>query len=343
MRYTRSMVQQFRYKLRLVFTVFAITLLLPAIVSAQSIGIDAPTGAPFTVSVNPQYPMPYSKASLSFLSASLNLTNATMAVLVSGKEIYKGSVRPVAVTLGREGSITNVEVKISSGGLEYRQTLSIQPEDVTLVAEPISSIPPLYPGKSLVPLEGSVRVVAMANLRNASGKALDPNTLAYAWTVDGVRIANSSGIGKDTIMVVSPMQYRARDVSVSVISPDGSLASGASLTLLPVEPSIRIYENDPLLGIRYDRALSNHYAITDAESALYAAPFSLSTTNGAPLIKWSLNGNIVQTGNSITLRPSGKGQGDAALSIVALAGSYTANMDLSLSFGAKSGSNFFGL
>lgn len=322
--------------------IFAIAILLPVIASAQSLGIEA-TDAPFTVSVNPQYPTPYSKASLSFLSASLELTNATMTILVSGKEIYKGSVQPVAVTLGRAGSVTNVEVRMSSGGAEYKQTLSIQPEDIMLVAEPISSAPPLYPGKPLVPLDGSVRVVAVANLRDSNGNALDPNTLAYSWTVDDTRIANSSGIGKKVIMVASPLQYRSRDVSVTVMSQDGSFSGGATITLIPVEPSVRIYENDSLLGIRYDHALSDRYTITGTESTLYAAPFSLPTTSGALLIKWLLDGNIVQAGNSITLRPSGKGQGDASLSLVAEAGNYTATADLSLSFGAKSSTSFFGL
>ena len=103
-------------------------------------------------------------------------------------------------------------------------------------------------------------------------------------------------------------------------------------------------ENDSLLGIRYDRALSNHYAIAGAESTLYAAPFSFPTTNGVPLLQWFLNGATAQTGNSITLRPTGSGEGDASLSLVASAGAYTtATANLSLSFGSKPGSNFFGL
>ena len=129
---------------------------------------------------------------------------------------------------------------ISSGGASYNQILSIQPEDVALIAEPISSAPPLYPGKPLVPLEGDVRVVAVANLKNASGVSLDPATLSYAWTVDDTQIANSSGIGKESLIVASPLQYRVRTVSVAVMSQDGVLVGGASFSLSPEEPSVRI-------------------------------------------------------------------------------------------------------
>lgn len=325
-------------------TTFTLTLLLPLAASAQSLGGLGDTGQSFTLSSAPQYPAPYSVATLSFLSSSLDLSNSTLSVSVNGKGIYQGSVQPVSITLGKAGSVTNVVATISSDGANYSQTLSIQPEDVALVAEPISSAPPLYPGKSLVPLEGDVRVVAVANLKNAKGSSLDPATLSYAWTVDDTQIANSSGIGKESLIVASPLQYRVRNVSVAVMSQDGALVGGASFTLTPEEPLVRIYENDPLLGILYDHALLDSYAITDAESTLYAAPFSLPTTAGAPLLQWFLNGSVAQTGNSITLRPSGSGQGSASLSLVASAGeSTTATANLSLSFGATSGSNLFGL
>ncbi|MFA6414415.1 MAG: hypothetical protein WCV89_00260, partial [Candidatus Paceibacterota bacterium] len=158
------------------FTILA--LILPAAASAQfTIGTVGDTvGSTFTLTALPQYPTPFSKTTLSFLSDSLDLTNATLSVSADGKKVYEGSVRPVAVTLGRAGSVTSIVATISSGGATYNQSLLVQPQDVAIIAEPISSLPPLYRGKSLVPLEGSVRVVAVANLKNASGKTVDPVT-----------------------------------------------------------------------------------------------------------------------------------------------------------------------
>jgi len=327
------------------FTVFTLALLLPVAASAQALGgIGGDTSSVFTISVNPQYPLPHSQATLSFLSSSLDLSNSTLKVSVGGKNIYQGSVQPVSITLGSAGAVANVTTELSSGGTKYTQSLSIQPQDVVLIAEPISSSPVLYPGKPRIPLEGDVRVVAMANLRSASGKALSPSALSYSWTVDSTRIANSSGIGKSTVIVASPLQYRVRDVSVAVVSQDGSLVGGASLSLMPQEPSVRIYENDPLLGIRYDRALGGNYAIRGAEATLFAAPFSLPTTNGSPFIQWFLGGATAQTGSLITLRPAGSGEGIASLSLTASAGSNAiATAILSLTFGATKGTNFFGL
>jgi hypothetical protein len=325
---------------RILLITYPLALLLPLTASAQFGNTDA-----FTLSVNPQYPAPYSSATLSAVSSTLDLNTATMIVLVSGKEIYRGNVQPVALPLGGAGSIVGITVTMLVGGAPYTQTLTIQPQDVALVVEPVSSDPPLYQGKSLVPLEGDVRLVAMANLRDSKGRALDPATCSYAWTVDGAHIANSSGIGKDTILVASPLQYRSRAVSVAVQSSDGRMVGGAAVSLTPNEPSLRVYQNDPLLGIRYDHALSGDYSITDAEDTLYAAPFSFPSTTGAPFIEWFLNGSSAQTGTGITLRPAGSGQGTATLSLVASAGESTrATTNLSLIFGATSGGfNFFGL
>ncbi|MFI5260257.1 MAG: hypothetical protein ACHQU0_00450 [Candidatus Paceibacteria bacterium] len=330
---------------RTLSAVFALALLLPGVAAAQSLGGTASVNTdPFTVSVAPQYPAPMNAATLSFISSTLDLTNATMTVSVGSKQIYQGSVQPVILTTGKAGSVTTAKVTITSAGTPYTQSVVIQPEDVSLIAEPISSAPVLYPGKPLVPLEGSTRIVAMASFADAAGKKIDPATLSYSWTVDGALIADSSGIGKSSILVASPLQYRLRDVSVVVQSQIGSLAGGSAMSLDPVAPSVRVYENDPLLGIRFDRALAASYTIRGAEASLYAAPFSFPTTGGTPLLHWFLNGTSAQTGNLITLRPSGNGQGSASLSLTAGSGTSLATANLSLLFGAAPSSNlFFGL
>ncbi|MCX6787919.1 MAG: hypothetical protein NT108_02005 [Candidatus Kaiserbacteria bacterium] len=325
------------------FAAFFILALLPSTADAQSLGSGADS-ASFTVSARPQYPTPYGQATISLLSNTLDLANAVMTVALAGKEFYRGAVQPLSIPLGKAGSVTNVKVTISSNGVPYVQSIFIQPQDVVLVAEPISSAPSLYLGKPLIPLQGSVRVVAMANFQDARGKTLAPNTLSYAWSVDDRQIANSSGIGRTAILVASPLQYRARSVSVAVTSPNGSLVGGASLSLAAEEPSLRIYQNDALLGILFDHALPEQYAITGAEASLFAAPFSLPTTSGSPLLQWFLNGESAQTGSTITLRPSGNGEGTASLSVTASTGnSTTANTNLTLSFGAAKSFNLFGL
>jgi hypothetical protein len=326
----------------ILFAILFVGLLFPGAVRAQS--FDLTNVDPFTVSMSPQNPAPYSQVTLSVVSASLTLTNATMMVSMAGTQVYSGNIQPVTVTLGGPGVLTTITVTISVNGTKYTQTLSVRPQDVVLVAEPVSSAPVLYPGEPLVPLDGNVRVVAVANLKDTSGKTIDPSLLSYAWTVDGTQIASASGIGKETIMVASPLEYRERDVSVTVESQDTNAVGSADLSFTAQAPTMRIYQNDPLLGILYDHSLGTGYTIIGTETSFYAVPFSYPITNSNPVLQWFLNGASAQTGGSITLRPTGSGRGTASISVVGTSDDYTkAASSLLVSFGNQSSGNLFGL
>jgi hypothetical protein len=229
--------------------------------------------------------------------------------------------------------------------LSYAQTLNVRPGDLSLVQEPIASAPPLYLGKPLVPMQGEIRLVAVAGFRTAAGAAIDPATLSYSWRQDGSILTDASGIGASSVIVNAPMQYRSSSFSVVVSTQDTSEVAGASVSLAPQDPTLRIYASDPLLGIRFDRALTGSYPIRDTEASFYAAPFSFSLAHTAPIVTWFLGGASAANGSSITLRPTGAGAGTSALSVSAAeSATYeSALARLTLSYGASAGPNIFGL
>lgn len=318
-------------------------LLIPAWAAAQSLdGIGAGPAPSFSISTTPENPLPFSSATLNF-STSLETNNATLTVRVDGKTIYQGSVKPVEIQTGRAGATSRIAASLATPSGSYSAALSLIPQDVVLVAEPLATVPPLYPGKPSVSFDGTIRMVALASLKSAGGGAIDPSSLSYIWTVDDTQLDNSSGIGKNVLVVSSPFQYRIRTVSVVATTPDGTFSGSASVSLSATEPHVRIYNNDPLLGIRFERALTDAFTIHTAEQSFYGGVFSFPLGNGAPSSSWFLNGESAQAGNTITLRPTGSGQGDASLSFVTSGGdTSTASANLSIIFGA-SGSNFFGL
>lgn len=318
-------------------------LALPMLTEAQS--LEALTSVdPFTLTLAPQYPAPGASVTVTALSGNIDLANATMQVSVGNASVYKGAVKSVEVPVGKVGELTTIRVTITANGASYSKTVSVRPQDLVLVSEPLSTAPPLYLGKAGTPLGGSVRIVAIASFRDGAGRSLDPAALSYAWTMDGARQAAMSGIGKNVVVVASPLQYRDRSVSVTVASGNGSFVSGAALSIVPVLPHLRIYENDPLLGVRFDRALGGAYEIRGAEAPLFAALYSFPILASAPAVTWYLNGRAAESGPSITLRPTGRGAGTASLSLVAAIGDVArATSALSLSFGSEEGSNFFGL
>lgn len=335
--------------MRYSITALLLILLVPTVGHAQltnNIQLGAPIviDGSFSISATPQYPTPHSQVTLSFLSSSIDLMNATMTISMAGKQIYSGNVRPFAFSVGGMGSVTTATVKIISMNSTYTQKISIQPQDVSLIAEPLASIPPMYKGKPLVPLSGNTRIVAMANFKDGAGKTIDPSKLVYSWNVDGARLANSSGIGKSSVLVASALKYRIRSVSVDIQNQAGGLTGGATMQLSGSEPSVQIYENDPLLGIRFDHALSGSYTLAGTEAILFAAPFSLPL-GGAFSLQWFLNGQPAHTGNLLTIRSTGKGKGAAGLSLTASSGmsDNPATKSVSLVFGTPVSTNIFGL
>jgi hypothetical protein len=304
---------------------------IPMTASAQLL----PGVGVFSVETAPANPTPYGRVAVTPVIGSLDLNSATMQVLVDGKPFYQGNSKSVSVPLGSSGTLTTIEVIMTSRGKSYSKTVSVRPQEVTLVVEPLSTAPAFYLGKPLVPIEGSARIVAIANLRTASGAVINPSTLSYSWVVDGTRIFSSSGIGKNTIIVASALQYRSREVSVSVANPDGSLTSGSSVTLSAQEPVVRIYESDPLLGVLSAHAISGSYSVAGKERTLFAVPYSFPTNTTRPSLSWALNGSLAQKGSLITLRPTGSGEGSATLLLTASGGqTVLKSSSLNLSFGA---------
>jgi hypothetical protein len=278
------------------------------------------------------------------VSGDIDISGATMTVTINGKQIINGDAAPFSLRMGDAGRTETVAISMKTAGGTYKQVVTVTPQDVVLVAEPLASLPPLYPGRPTIPVGGSVRVVAVADIRSANGTQLDPSTLAYAWSVDGS--GAGSGVGKRSIIVSSPLEYRASTVTVTVTSPDGTLIATDSTDLTPLAPVLRIYERDPLIGIRFEAALSDTFALAGSEATLYAAPFSYPTALSAPSLSWYVAGSLAQRGGFITLRPTGKGAGTASLTVTgAQSGSVdapAASAALTVSFGKKS-SSIFGL
>ncbi len=300
---------------------------------------------PLSFSVNPTLPAPYGAAVITTTSTVLDLSVSTMVASVNGVKTYEGNVQPFSVTLGAPGAKTNVSVVVTSGAKKYTQSLSFLAGDVALVVEPRSSAPPLYPGKPLVPSSGSVRVVAVTDFRTAAGVSIAPSSLSYTWTIDDAVFQNSSGLGKDSVVATVPLQYRSRAVSVVVKTADGTQVGGKTVRISGNAPSVRMYENDPLLGTRFERALSGTFSLAGSEVSFFGVPYSFGSEGGPPSMSWLLNGSAAQSGHTLTLRPQGAGQGTASVSFSAskAATSENATAGLIISFGKSSGGGLFGL
>lgn len=294
------------------------------------------------VSIFPQYPKPYQTVTVSPQSYLIDLAASTVTITVNGEVQYRGSGNEsAAVTVGGPGTATTITVTVTNNGQTYSSQVVVRPADVALLTESASSAHPFYKGASLVATEGRLRLIAVPDLRTSNGTPIAAENLVYTWRNGEQVLQTSSGIGKSVLTASSPVRYRDTVISVTVSTQDNSIVGQAATVISPVDPLVRVYESDPLLGPRYETALADSTTIADSERTYRAVAYHFGTS---PTLTWEVNGTPSQTGQDITVRPSGGGSGSALLRVLAesVAPRQVAESGISVTYG-QGGTGIFGL
>ncbi|MDB5244996.1 MAG: hypothetical protein JWN90_101 [Parcubacteria group bacterium] len=296
---------------------------------------------PLTLTIDPNYPKPYQIVTVTPGSDLIDLSASTVTFSVNGTVVQRGSgTESASIAVGGPGTVTNITLTVVNNGQTYTEKTSVRPADVALVLEPISSTHPFYEGAPLIGSEGRLRLIAVPDLRTSVGKPIPASSLVYTWKNDDQILQSSSGIGKSVLSATASVRYRDSTITVIVSSQDSSITGSASVRISPTDPVVRIYENDPLLGPRYENALPNSITMTGSEETYRVVPYFFSSL---PSLAWSVNGTPSQTGQDITVRPTGNGKGTALLGVDAESDSpvQSGASSLSVTFGA-SAKNIFG-
>ncbi len=304
-----------------------------------------PGAETITVALTPDYPRPYQVVHLTPGSTVLNLSAVTVTITVNGTKIYEGSGTGGAdFQVGAAGEKTTVvtSVRDASGGVTS-VTNVIRPAEVSLIVEPVSTTHPFYKGASLVASEGTVRLVAIADMRSSTGARIPSSSLVYTWRLGERVLTDVSGIGKSVITTTAPVRYRNAPITVTVTNADSSLVGEASALVSATDPAVRIYRNDPLLGPDYDTAISGKFSMPDTEATFRSVGYFFAVP---PIFAWSVNGSASGNDKDITVRATGSGKGVAQLRLAAdeRAHYQSAEQRVSVEFGAGKGAlGIFGL
>jgi len=275
-------------------------------------------------------------------STLVDLSTAAVKLYLNGKLVssYSGTIS-VPVTVGGAGEVSTISATVTAGGKTYTKKISVGTGDVSLVVDATSTASPFYEGGLLVAPQGRVRVVALADLRKSAATRIDPATLVYTWKFGNQVLESSSGIGKNVLDATAPVRYRDAQVSVTVMTQDGSRVAEAHTVISPVDPIIRIYPSNPLLGVDFTKALSGTYQLSGTEESFRVEPYFFGA---APDLLWSVNGQGSGTSDTVTVRQTGTGAGRANLSLSARLGSthQSVTRSIALIFGSQQQTNIFG-
>ncbi len=271
------------------------------------------------VDSTPEYPGPYQDVQINIDSYTTKLDSNVISWFVDGKLITKGTgLKSFTTKTGAIGTQKAVTVSVlASNGYVTQQKITLSPAAVDLIWQAQSYTPPFYKGKALIPHQGAVVVSAEPTIYQA-GKRVPPSQLIYKWKQEDTALPDQSGYGKNSVIIEPKLPLDAQKISVEVSTVDGKIKAGNYVRLTSQNPTVILYPEDTLTGIRSQQALMIGHSI-QKDSRISAIPYFFSTTKRLSTsiqYNWSLNGQETsQHAPTITLGFGSQPKGDAYIQL----------------------------
>ncbi len=281
--------------MRKIITFFLILSCLPFFANAQNINIPNALENEISVAINPNYPKPNQKFTVSLSLYTADLSSAYIIWSKDGKAVAKGfGLTSYPFQAGSDSKLINIEANITlTNGTSFTKKIGISPAGVDLIWEADSYVPPFYQGKTLYPPQGRLKVVAIPNFSFGSSKLKDGD-LIFNWSNDSVDFQDQSGLGKNTLLLNGSVTGQNENINVVVTDPTTNTTADAHVTIPTHEPELLFYKIDPYYGIILDRTLTNPYPLTEPELQVLGAPYFLTRDSGNRVTyNWTLNGNSI--------------------------------------------------
>ena len=269
--------------------------------------------------ISPENPRPQELVRASIESFSIDLDRASKITwLQNGEVVNRGvGVKEIAFNAGSLGSRSVIEVIVQS--IErgtVNKSITIRPTEVDLLWQADSYTPLLYKGKALPASDTEITIIAIPQFINSNGRKLKTNELIFTWEKDGKILSRESGRGKNTIKIRGPKIFRQTVIRIDTSSLDGALQGKSHTLISPVLPKIIFYENDPIFGIKYEKAITNTFNLLNKEVMITAHPYFFSSRERISSdfdYLWKVDGSKVSGSpddeSSIVLRQESEGEG----------------------------------
>lgn len=266
---------------------FGLLLSFPFLTSSQTV----PSASFLDLISEPKYPGPNETVTL-YLSYRLsNIDAATIKWYVNDALIEEGvGLRSFTFTTGPIGKRSVIRVVLQTEEKQsVSQSFTFVPADIDLLWEAETTVPPFYKGKALASSGSAVHISAIPHFKDANGRSIPPSELFYEWKVGNGVLSLKSGKGKNSLGLSADVA--AGKVSVTVTNQAKTIKVSKSLALVLQKPTVRLYEEDPLLGTRYEKNLSGTHTFSANELTLRAEIFNYPLATARNIFyAWKLNG-----------------------------------------------------
>ncbi len=274
--------------------------------------------------VSPEFPGPNTQVTVDLLGSAEDLDRSKISWFQNGSLKASGvGLKQFQFSTGPLGSGTDISVTAELGAGSVTKKLLVRAASVDLLWESDGYISPFYRGRSPAAPGGRVLFVAIPHLASSQGgPEIAGSNVVYRWSKNGTVLGSLSGVGKNTLTLTAP-NIGTMTIRVDVSAQNGSLVAASQTTIAVSNPKILLYEDDPALGMRFDRSLPNIFTLAKEEERVVAIPFAFSAEsrgNENLSYTWTVNGASLATNQSdrgtIVLNKAGASGGAASIRLV---------------------------
>ncbi len=290
--------------------------------SDQELLDEATKKLPLVINISPKNPNPNENVNISIDSYYANLDRSFITWTLNGRIIKSGNgEKSVSFTTGSLGNVSNIYLTIETiDGKTHNESIRIVPSEIDLLWEAETYTPWFYKGKALFSREAVVKVVADAILPGPGGQILSNSNVLYKWKINGKIRNDLSGYGKNVVFIKGTILAESINVEVEVSDVSGSISALKRRTIPVSSPAVIIYEDDPLEGVLFNKAVFSSLDLLGKEVALNAYPFffgEIADKDKDLEYLWIIDGKTV-AGNltsKIILRNENVGSGQSAVAV----------------------------
>jgi hypothetical protein len=277
-----------------------------------------------SITMNPFSPAAGDTVHLTAESPLFELSESMITWSAGGKTIAQGKgMTDASVTIDTKG--TPIAITVSAVDQNWgvaQKSAVVSPPQIDILFDADTFVPPFYSGRALPSAEAMLRLQALVRFIRADGSLTPDNIIFYSWKRNGAPMGSVSGLGRSSITVPAPALFGTDTISLDARSDDGAFSGTKSVSIASREPVVVLYEDNPLFGILFHKALASAIGVAETRMTFAAIPYFATAKNADdPLLRyaWSVNGQSIGSSKTqpseLTVNADRGGVADIRLSL----------------------------
>jgi len=280
---------------RVLAIILCLSMTSPALAQDLS-SLLSPDTAGINLVVNNSFPQPGQTVKISIDDYTLSNRQGTINWRRNGETVPQyNNAREISLVMGTAGQTETFDVTYTTPqGTVYRDRVTITPQYLDVIIEPLTYTPVMYQGRAL-PIERS-QVVVTALLFNDTSP-INASEYFYRWELNGQVLNQGPVRGLFKTLITIPMGLGSNLV-VDISDARGNPVGKRRVSIPSQKVDVRFYEVSPLFGLGYT-ALSNPI-LQGGSLTVYAIPYNIDMQQplSSQVTEWKVDGRRTTTGEN---------------------------------------------